>query len=69
VPIWIVCRASYIDRRLLFGRSPDFGASFQVAESLLGVGQVSLVLMRSVLLSIRIVSSLVLINKQGSCSA
>ena len=52
--------ASLVGQPLLFVRTPDFGASFEVAESLLAVGQVGYVLKRSVLLSIRVVSSIVL---------
>ena len=53
-PIWMVCSASYIHGRFWFVRSPDFGACFEEAESH--------VLKRSVLLSIRVVSSIVLIG-------
>ena len=34
--IRMVCRASYIDGRLLFPRTPDFGNSFEVVESIKG---------------------------------
>ena len=54
--------ASLVGQPFLFVRTPDFGASFEVAESLLAVGQVGYVLKRSVLLSIRVVSSVVLIG-------
>jgi hypothetical protein len=58
LPIWMVCWASHIRRRLC---EPRFRASFQSGE-LLSVGHVWCVLKRSVLLSIRVVSSLVLIG-------
>jgi hypothetical protein len=32
--IWMVCRESYTRRRFLFVRTPDFGAPFEVVESL-----------------------------------
>ena len=33
-PIWMVCWTSYIHGKVLFVRTPDFGASFEVAESI-----------------------------------
>jgi hypothetical protein len=32
----MVCRASYVDGKLLFPRTPDFGNSFEVVESIKG---------------------------------
>ena len=55
-PIWIVCRASYIHGRVFVREQARFWGSFEMLV------HVSCVLKRSVLLSIRIVSSVVLIG-------
>ena len=45
-PIWMVCRADYRHRYgVLFLRTADFGASFEVSEIVLTVGHVSCVAM------------------------
>jgi len=63
----MVSRVPYIHDKALFERMYDFGASFEMSGVALSVGHASCVLKRSVLLISRIVSSIVLISKQGAC--
>jgi hypothetical protein len=61
----MVCRASYIEGKVLFVRTSDFGGPrYEGSGTALGVGHVSCIFTRSVLLSIRIVFSIALVGLQ-----